>query len=187
MGSTSTVSQWLSAEHLAAAARREPNARVRCRILAIRHLVAGHRIDETAGLFALGRTQLYDWVRRYNAEGLAGLADRPRSGRPTHLPHEQAAAFLARLHAGPPPEAGLSAYRGEDIRRLLKDEFEAEYSLPGVYRLLHPLKQSNLVPRPKHPDSDPDRQAAFIKKSADPTGGRATRPSRVSRATLVSR
>jgi transposase len=187
MGSTSTVSQRLSAEQLTAAARRAPNARVRCRILAIRHLVAGHRIDETAGLFALGRTQLYEWVRRYNADGLAGLADRPRSGRPTHLPHEQEAAFLARLHAGPPPEAGLSAYRGEDIRHLLKHEFKAKYSLAGVYRLLHRRKQSSLVPRPKHPDSDPDAQAAVIKKSADPTGGRAARPSRGSRAPLVSR
>jgi|GEM_PF-3097554 len=69
MGSTSPVSQWLSAEQLAGGARREPKARVRCRMLAIRHLAASHRIDETAGLFALGHTPLYDWVRRYNAEG----------------------------------------------------------------------------------------------------------------------
>jgi hypothetical protein len=59
MGSTSTVSQWLSAEHLAAAARREPNARVCCRIQAIRHLVAGHRIGATAGLFALVRPDVW--------------------------------------------------------------------------------------------------------------------------------
>ncbi|HYE36619.1 MAG TPA: helix-turn-helix domain-containing protein [Methylocaldum sp.] len=163
MSSTSTVSQWLSAAQLAAAARREPNARVRCRILAIRHLVAGHRIDETAGLFALGRTQLYGWVRRYNAVGLAGLADRPRSGRPTHLPHEQEAAFLARLHAGPPPEAGLSAYRGEDLRRLLKDEFEAKYSLAGCTGSCTGSSNRTSCPGPSTPTVTPTRRPHLSK------------------------
>jgi putative transposase len=171
-----TVSTELSAAHLIALARREANARVRCRLLAIRHLLDGHPLDETAGRFALGRTQLYHWVRRYNAEGVAGLADRPRSGLPPTLPHEQEAAFLARLHAGPSADRGLAAYRGEDVRRLLREEFHAEYSLSGVYALLHRLKQSNLVPRPQHPDADPGGQVAFKKSPAGRAGRRVRRP-----------
>ena len=120
------VSTQLSTGQLVALARREPNARVRCRLLAVRHLLDGHALEETAGLFALGRTQLYHWVHRYNAEGVAGLADRPRSGVPPTLPHEQEAAFVARLHAGPSAPEGVAAYRGEDMRRLLRDEFGAE-------------------------------------------------------------
>jgi transposase len=43
-----------------------------------------------AGFCAPGAGPL--WVRRFNAEGLAGLQDRPRSGRkPTHGPHVRSA------------------------------------------------------------------------------------------------
>jgi transposase len=157
------VSDRLSGEALAQAARQESEARVSRRILAIRYLLEGHGADETAGLFAIGRTQLYAWARRYNAEGLAGLSDRPRPGAPPHLPAEDEAAFRSRVIAGPSAESGLAAYRGDDVRRLLRDEFGAAYSLPGVYSLLHRLRLSNLAPRPQHPDSDPAAQAAFKK------------------------
>ncbi|MEY8690082.1 MAG: winged helix-turn-helix domain-containing protein [Leptothrix sp. (in: b-proteobacteria)] len=48
---------------------------------------------------------------------------------------------------------------------MLRQEFGAEYSLSGVYALLHRLGLSNLVPRPQHPRSSEAAQAAF-KKSA---------------------
>jgi transposase len=102
---------------------------------------------------------------RYEAEGLEGLADRPRPGQPKHLKTQDEAAFLARVHAGPPAHSGLAEWRGEDLRELLQREFEAHYSLSGVYRLLHRLKQSYLAPRPRHPDADDAAQAVF-KKSA---------------------
>ena len=134
-------------------------------MLALRHLLTGHSAKETAGLFGLERSQLFIWRARYEAEGLQGLADRPRPGQPKHLKAEDEAAFLARLHAGPGAERGLAEWRGEDLRELLRHEFDAHYSLSGVYRLLQRLKQSYLVPHPRHPDADDAAQAAF-KKSA---------------------
>lgn len=151
---------------LTAAAHRERDARLCRRMLAVRHVLAGHSVDETAGVFAVGRTQLYAWLGRYRAEGLGGLADRPRPGAAPHLASEHEAAFLARLHAGPPAGSGLSEWRGEDLRGLLADEFGAHYSLSGVYALLHRLEQSSLVPRPRHPDADAAAQAAFKKSAA---------------------
>jgi transposase len=161
-----TVLDTLSAEELLAVAQRERNGRVRCRLLAIRHLRRGYGIEETAGVFGLGRSQLYQWLHRYNTEGLAGLVDQSRSGCPPRLAREQEADFLSRLQEGPSAEAGLAAWRGEDIRQLLKEAFHAEYSLAGTYALLHRLKQSNLVPRPHHPEADPAAAAAFKKSAA---------------------
>ena len=40
---------------------------------------------ETARLLHISRATVHLWHRRYRAEGLAGLVDRPRSGRPTVL------------------------------------------------------------------------------------------------------
>ncbi|MGZ8195320.1 MAG: helix-turn-helix domain-containing protein [Methylosarcina sp.] len=53
-------------------------------------------------------------MQRYNTQGLEGLRDRPRSGAPQRLAHEQEAPFLERLQAGPPP-SHPAVYRGEDL------------------------------------------------------------------------
>jgi len=162
----------LEASALAAAACHEADGRVRCRVLALRQLALGQSVAQTAGQFALGKSQRYEWVKRYAAEGLAGLRDRPRSGAPQRLGREQEGAFLECLHAGPPAGSGLAAYRGEDLRQLLHDEFGATYALSGVYALLYRLGQSSLVPRPYHPQADPAAQAAFKKPAARAPGQR---------------
>lgn len=167
----------MGSEALAQAAREARDGRVSRRILAIRHLLEGHGVEETVGLFAIGRTQLYAWTHRYNTEGLVGLRDRPRPGTPPHLRTADEAAFRARVIAGPPAGAGLAAYRGADLRRMLRDEFNAAYSLSGVYALLHRLDLSNLVPRPQHPDGDADAQAAFKKYVAGQAGRSSARAS----------
>ncbi len=133
------------AQELAEAARRENNARARSRMLAIRHLLTGHDADETAGLFLIGRSQLYYWLHRYRAEGAAGLRDRPRPGAPKHLKAEDENAFRILIEAEFPKGAANTAYRVEVIRHLLHDRFNARYSLSGVYVLLQRLGLSHLA------------------------------------------
>jgi len=51
-------------------------------------LDAGHSATETAKLLHISRATVHLWHRRYRAEGLDGLTDRPRSGRPTVISRE---------------------------------------------------------------------------------------------------
>jgi putative transposase len=134
-------------QELTRAARLEHNGRVRSRMLAVRHLLTGHEIEETAGLFLIGRSQLYHWLHRYRIEGLAGLRDRPRPGAPKHLKAEDENAFRQMLEGSSQKNARHTELRGEDIRNLLRDKFNANYSLSGVYGLLRRLGLSNLIPR----------------------------------------
>ena len=48
-------------------------------------LDGGRSPTETARLLHISRATVHLWHRRYRADGLAGLVDRPRSGRPTVL------------------------------------------------------------------------------------------------------
>jgi transposase len=153
----------LGSEELDTAARAERDARVRTRILAIRYMRQGHSAREAAGVFRTSDTQLRMWVRRYDAEGLEGLRDRPRSGRPPILDPELEETFRERVRTGPSESEGLAAYRVEDVRSLLAAEFGSDYSISGTYFLLHRLGFSSLVPRPVHPKADPAAQAAFKK------------------------
>lgn len=160
-----------SAEALRALAHVERDPRVRCRLLALAYVQAGHSAFESDALFGLSAVQVRHWIKRYNAEDLEGLADRPRPGARSRLQPAHYERFLGRLHAGPPADCGLAAWRGEDVRQFLADEFGARYSLSGVYALLHRLKQSSLVPRPQHPASDSAAQAAFKKSAPRDAGG----------------
>ncbi len=72
----------LSANELRTLARRESKGRVAARMFAIAHALDGVRRAEAARLAGMDRQALRDAVVRYNAEGVAGLHDRPPpSGR----------------------------------------------------------------------------------------------------------
>lgn len=54
----------------------------------------GRAITDIAETFHVSRPTVYQWKDRYLAEGLAGLADRPRSGRPTSADAESVERIL---------------------------------------------------------------------------------------------
>lgn len=80
-----------------------------------------------------------NWIRRYNQGGLAGLKDLARSGRPRHLEAAKEEEVRRRLDTGARAEDGVCVLRGQDVRRILEEEFGAAYSLSGTYAVLHRL------------------------------------------------
>ena len=155
---------------LRAAARREPNARTRVRLLGVANALSGMPIEAAGRVVGAGRATLYDWLGRYRAEGVDGLRDRPRSGRPRLLTPEQDETFRARIVAGPEyAQDGVTAFRGVDMQRILKEEFKA--GLASAYQLAHRLGLAWVEPRPQHPKSDPAAQAAF-RQTSRPSSGR---------------
>jgi len=153
----------LRADELAEQARREPNARIRTRLLAMRLILLGHTASDAAQALGLGLTRTCAWVERFNACGPDGLRDRPRRPKPSKLKPEWVEAFKARVRAGATAADDVATLRGVQFQRILKNEFGAPVSLGGTYYLIHKLGFSSLVPRPKHPASDPVAQAAFKK------------------------
>ena len=117
----------VSAEDLRRLARREQNRRTATRMLAIAHALEGASRAEAARLVRLERQALRDAVVRFNAEGLAGLRDRPRSGRKPRLTPEQGAELAAVVDQGPDPERdGVVRWRRIDLRALIKARYDVE-------------------------------------------------------------
>ena len=128
--------------------------------------LAGRTAPEVAEALGAGRRTVQEWVKRYNAEGLDGLVDRPGRGRPCRLTEAQLARLRDRIDAGPTPEDGACTLRGPEVRALLTREFGVAYSPAAVYFLLHRLGYEPLDPRPRHIKADPAAQEEFKKKSA---------------------
>ena len=63
----------------------EASRRTALRMLAVANALEGMSRAEAARLVGMERQALHDAVVRYNAEGPAGLRDRPKPGRPERL------------------------------------------------------------------------------------------------------
>ena len=145
-------------------AKAESDARVSRRILAIANALDGMSREEAAQSAGMDRQTLRDWVIRYNADGIDGLADRPRDGRPPKLDAEEKAELVRIVLAGPDPEvSGLSAFTREDLVRICKQRFTKSLHVTSMGRILRELELTRQKARPSHPEKDPAAQAAFKK------------------------
>ena len=69
-------------------------------ILAIAMVLDGFSREEAARLCGMDRQSLRDWVHRYNQEGVDGLADRARTGRPANLSWVELGKFSSWVEEG---------------------------------------------------------------------------------------
>jgi transposase len=155
-------------EHTAAdlrqAAARTRDADAARRMLALALILDGGSRAEAAQTCGMDRQTLCDWVHRYNAEGLAGLSDRPHPGRPPRLTPAQMRMLEAVVETGPDPDRdGVVRWRRIDLRDLIATRFGVSFHERTVGKLLDKLNFAHLSVRPQHPESDPEAQEAFKK------------------------
>jgi transposase len=114
----------------------------------------------------MDRQTLRDWVIRYNEAGVAGLRDRPRSGRRPRLNAAQLAELARLVEEGPDINVHrVVRWRCVDLQVEIKARFGVELSERHVGRLLKQLKFTRLSVRPRHPQADEAAQEAFKKTS----------------------
>lgn len=150
-------------------ARREPSRAAAARLLAVANALEGMTRAEAARLAGLERQALRDAVLRYNAEGPAGLRDRPRSGRPPRLDEAALKGLRELVLAGPDVEAdGSSAWTLPELCREVEERWGVGYHPSHMGKLLHSMGLSRQKARPTHPKADAKARDEFAK------GGSAT-------------
>ncbi len=156
----------MSVADLRAAARASADASQASRILAIAMVLDGFSRVDAARLCGMDRQTLCDWVHRYNEEGLEGLADRPRSGRPASLSWIEQGKLASWVEQGADlARDGVVRFRRADLRDRIAAEFGVELHERSVGKLLRRLDFRHLSVRPQHPQSDLEAQETFKKTS----------------------
>ena len=151
---------------LRAAVGRVKDGRAARRILAIALVLEGVDRKSAAQSCGMDRQTLRDWVHRYNAEGLARLANRGGGGRKPRLTPAQRAELAVWIEAGPDPEKdGVVRWRCADLKRRIEAEFGVVLHERTVGKHLAALGLRRLSVRPQHPKADAQAQAAFKKTS----------------------
>jgi transposase len=141
-------------EQLRQRSRQQRDAKQRDRYRAVLLALEGHDAPTMARTLARSRRFVQRWVYAYRDHGLEAIGPKRQSGCPSKLPEVKQPSFKERLRAGPTEADGVCTLRAKDIRRILQQEFGVEYSLAGVYDLLHRLGFSCLAPRPRHRKND---------------------------------
>lgn len=123
--------------------------RVRERSRIIRLLHKGHPPSEVAELMAVSVGQVYWWVKRWQAEGLAGLSDKPRSGRPA-IGSEAVRAQIEALLETEPKTFGyaFTVWTVGRLLRHLREKLGIEMHKNTLRNLLDAL--GFVYRRPKH-------------------------------------
>lgn len=156
----------MSPAGLRAAARQCNDAKQASRILAIAMVLDGFSREDAARLCGMDRQTLRDWVHRYNKEGLDGLADRARSGRPASLSWVEQGKFASWIEEGAHlARDGVVRFRRADLRDRIATGFGVKLHERSVGKLLRRLNFRRLSVRPQHPKSDPAAQETFKKTS----------------------
>lgn len=156
-----------SAVALRAIAARAEDGDLACRLLAIALVLEGCSRAEAARQCGMDRQTLRDWAHRYNAEGVAGLATRHRSGRPPQLTAAQLSELKDLVIEGPDPAVhGVVRWRCIDLCGVVAERFTVTVHERTIGKWLHKLDLTRLQPRPFHPKKDATAQEAFKKTSA---------------------
>ena len=145
-------------------ARREGSPRTATRMLAIANALEGLTRAAAARLAGMERQALRDAVVRYNAEGLDGLRDRPKPGRPPALSEPEQALLLAAVFRGPErARYGCTDWTLPALCRWIEDRFDKRLHPASLSRIVRRLDLSRQKTRPLHPQADERAKAAFVK------------------------
>ena len=122
--------------------RNERDARVRERMLLIIRISSDKQhIESVAGELHRARSWAYKWCKRYRDEGLKGLRDRQRSGKPPAMPKEKMDRIKQELS---------DSNTGWDFRQvmdLIQKRTGVRYHEVHIRRLLHKWGFKSKVPQ----------------------------------------
>jgi len=141
---------------------KETNARMRIRLLALSHIKDGANRAQTAIYLKASRKAVNDWAKKFYENGLDGLKEQPRLGRPCSLTAEQLITFKEYVSKNSIKPNGGRLTR-KSLVSYIQEEFGVTYCLDNIYRLLNSLNFSWITSRSKHPNQSQEIQDDFKK------------------------
>ena len=122
----------------------------------IRHLYNGKSIKEAAELEDISISTAYQWLNRWNENGIEGLKSKPRSRRPGSLSDEDKEILDAKFLETP-------FLTTEKAHKIIKDTFGLDFTFKHVRTILHQLDYYYSEPYTKFKESSEEERLLFKK------------------------
>lgn len=144
--------------------RRSPESRYAHRLHGLLLVAQGMSALEVARILGDGARTVAHWVHRFEKEGLAGLVEGERSGRPRRLSEAQLTEIGAVLRKTP-ADVGLSAnlWDGKTLATFIERQWSVTLGVRQCQRLFRKLGFRLRKPRPLIAKADPEAQALYKK------------------------
>lgn len=150
----------ISAAVLDKAYRNEEDANMRERILLVRLVIGDKNEASTVAEkeFHRSRWWAYKWLKRYDNDGLEGLKNKHRSGRPPEVSEETSTMIRKEL------SESQSGWMAKEVMNLIYERTGVKYHEVHIYRLLHRWGFSPKVPRMRFVNAASKREKSMFRK-----------------------
>jgi putative transposase len=139
--------------------KQESNSDVKERIFLVRRIIEDKQhIEDVAKELHRCRAWAYKWYKKYNDDGLDGLKDKSRTGRPPDVPKEVMVKIQKEL---------ADSNTGWDFRQvmdLIYKKSGVRYHEVHIYRLLHKWGFSRKVPQKRFVNTASAKEKKIFKK-----------------------
>jgi transposase len=144
--------------------RRTDEARYDHRLHAILLVAQGMSSRQAAQYFGDSPRTVAYWVQRFEAEGLAGLADADRPGRSKKLNQKQIDQIETALRNSPLDyRLSVNLWDGKTLSEHIKQKFGIQLGVRQCQRIFRQLGFRLRKPRSKIANSDPSQKEGFKK------------------------
>lgn len=143
-------------------ASKEKSIQMKMRLLALAHFQEGQSRTQIAKFLKVSRTSVNKWVQTFLEEGLAGLKEKPRTGRPAFLTKKQKEQLSKYIKSQAERDTG-GRLTGNDIHQYIVKQFGKTYHPDSIYYLLNQMGFSWITSRSKHPKQSQQVQEDFKK------------------------
>lgn len=138
--SESLVKQHMSAEKLNEHVRElEKIAKKVNRLYFIQQLYKGHSVQEASSILNIPRRTGYNWLKKWNREGLNGLDHKKGAGRPSFLSEDQLKEVSNYLDEN-------DSLGTKDVHNFIKNKFNIDYTLKQVRIIINSLEYGWIKP-----------------------------------------
>lgn len=150
--------------------RRSDESRYDHRLHGVLLVAQGMNCTEVAMLLGDAPRTVAYWVHRFEEEGLAGLADGDRPGRPRRLSNEQLEEISEALRRSP-LDCGLKVnlWDGKALSKFIAKQWGIPLGVRQSQRLFRQFGFRLRKPRPKIAHADPQEQEEYKKTTRNRT------------------
>jgi putative transposase len=142
--------------------RKEYDTDVKERMLLVLNVVYDKHIPaQVARDLHRSRTWASDWLKRYREEGIEGLRDKSKSGRPPEIPQEIVYKIKSKL------SSSKQGWTTKQVNDIIVRESGIHYHHIYIYTLLHRWGFKQKVPRRVHVNTASKEEKEDFKKEPE--------------------
>jgi len=144
--------------------RRSEESRYDHRLHGVLLVAQGMSCLEVARILGDAPRTVQYWIHRFEEEGLSGLVEGERPGRPRRLSERQLETIERALRK-PPSNVGLEVnlWDGKTLAAFIERQYDIELGVRQCQRMFRQFGFRLRKPRPMIAGSDPDRQKRYKK------------------------